>query len=79
MLSRLRASGLSNVPLGDLVAQLGVAAAADQLDLVGHLGGHGDKSSVGPSDDRTVKFCCLATASGVSGEHGCGVVPPSVA
>jgi hypothetical protein len=31
------------VPLGDLVAQLGVAAAADQLDLVCHFGGHGEK------------------------------------
>ena len=34
------------VPLGDLPAQLGVAAATDQLDLVCHLGGHGGKEGI---------------------------------
>jgi hypothetical protein len=44
-----------DVPLRNLVAKLGVAAAADQLDLVCHFGGHGDKISGGLSDDRTVE------------------------
>lgn len=37
-----------DIPLRNLVAEVGVAAATDQLDLVCHLGGHSDEILEGP-------------------------------
>ncbi len=49
------------VPLGDLPAELGVAAATDQLDLVCHLGGHGEQEESGqrPDDGDSQSFLCF--------------------
>ncbi len=41
----VRLGAQSAVPFGNLATQLGVAAAADQFDLVCHLGGHGERDS----------------------------------
>lgn len=66
-----RAAGLLNVPLRDLRAQLGVAAAADQLDLVCHFGGHGDRISACRSDDGTGEFSSFVQV--LAGNPGAGL------
>ena len=73
-------SRLLDVPLRNLVAKLGVAAAADQLDLVCHFGGHGDKISAGAvgRQERRVSFlCCFLQL--LAGNPAAGLSHASVA
>jgi len=55
----------SVVPLGDLVAEVGVTTATDQFDLVCHLGGHGEEREAGqaPGDKSVKSFASVPSCS----------------